>query len=531
MAVVLKLWLKTKLKYLVYIILILFTFQVNAQEFADKEFYLIDSLVLEELPEGDKNLLHAALENYHNAKSDTSKIYALHTICENMMHMDWIKYQYFQYDFVEEALQRDLDEDSRSKILVAKANCVNNIGVYWGNLGQIVKAREYYMKGLKIRKLLDYQFGIAESLNNIGSGYESQGDIQTALIYFHESLQLRHKIGDQLGMAISLGHIGKIYANQIDYDMALKYIRRSLKIFIDIGNKEGMSNCYQDFGTINLELGDTIKAISNYKKALKLSEEVGYYQGVGSALNGLGFLYMERGSYVEATTYFQRALEHNYNSRNERGLYQTYQQLGDLEIEKGNLKLAENYSKQSLNYALAKGFPRSIELSSYTLSHIYELQGKGMKALEMYKLSVQMKDSMNNEATQKATIRQQTQYEFEKAQIVKENEAKEQARLEAEATGRRNNLQYSLIFLGILVLFVGILFLGFIKVSPTIAEGIIFFAFLILFEFVLVFTEPYLENYTQGQPMYNLLANSLLALLIFPVHAILENLLKKRIVK
>jgi hypothetical protein len=154
-----------------------------------------------------------------------------------------------------------------------------------------------------------------------------------------------------------------------------------------------------------------------------------------------------------------------------------------------------------------------------------------MKALEMYKLHIQMKDSINNEATQKATIRQQTQHEFEKAQIVKENEAKELARIEAEATGRRNNLQYSLIFLGILVMFGIVLSLGFIKVSPNIAGGLIFFAFLILFEFVLVFTEPYLEQYTNGEPMYNLLANSVLALLIFPVHSILERLLKKRIVK
>jgi putative effector of murein hydrolase len=81
------------------------------------------------------------------------------------------------------------------------------------------------------------------------------------------------------------------------------------------------------------------------------------------------------------------------------------------------------------------------------------------------------------------------------------------------------------------VLFGIVLSLGFIKVSPTIAEGIIFFAFLILFEFLLVFTEPYLEQYTNGEPIYNLLANAVLALLIFPVHAILEKLLKKRIVQ
>ena len=61
--------------------------------------------------------------------------------------------------------------------------------------------------------------------------------------------------------------------------------------------------------------------------------------------------------------------------------------------------------------------------------------------------------------------------------------------------------------------------------------GKAFSALPILFEFVLVFSETYLEQYTNGEPMYNLFANSVLALLIFPVHAILEKLLKKRIVK
>ena len=81
------------------------------------------------------------------------------------------------------------------------------------------------------------------------------------------------------------------------------------------------------------------------------------------------------------------------------------------------------------------------------------------------------------------------------------------------------------------MLFGIVISLGFIKVSPNIAEGLIFFAFLILFEFILVFAEPYLENYTNGEPMYNLLANAVIALLIFPLHDVLESKLKKRIVK
>jgi len=92
-------------------------------------------------------------------------------------------------------------------------------------------------------------------------------------------------------------------------------------------------------------------------------------------------------------------------------------------------------------------------------------------------------------------------------------------------------MQYSLIFLGILLLFGLTMMMGFIKVSPNVAEGLIFFTFLIFFEFVLVFVEPHLNEYTDGEPIYTLITNAGIALLIFPLHDILENKLKKRIVK
>ena len=59
------------------ILLILFSlllFNVNAQEFADKEFYLVDSLVLEDLSEYDRILLDSILEKYHQSNDDTLKL-------------------------------------------------------------------------------------------------------------------------------------------------------------------------------------------------------------------------------------------------------------------------------------------------------------------------------------------------------------------------------------------------------------------------------------------------------------------------
>ena len=123
------------------------------------------------------------------------------------------------------------------------------------------------------------------------------------------------------------------------------------------------------------------------------------------------------------------------------------------------------------------------------------------------------------------------QYEYEKADLVKRQEEAEQERVLGEATSRRDNLQYSVIFIVFLLVFGSVAGLGFIKVSPKVAEGLIFFSFLILFEFILVLADPYVETWTSGAPGYKLLFNAGLAAFIFPAHAFFETKLKSRLVQ
>ncbi|PCH87030.1 MAG: hypothetical protein COB88_06295, partial [Flavobacteriales bacterium] len=72
--------------------------------------------------------------------------------------------------------------------------------------------------------------------------------------------------------------------------------------------------------------------------------------------------------------------------------------------------------------------------------------------------------------------------------------------------------------------------LGFINVSERMAEGIIFFSFLILFEFLLVLADPYIEGWSGGAPGIKLLFNASIAAFIFPLHSLFERKLKTRFV-
>jgi len=146
-------------------------------------------------------------------------------------------------------------------------------------------------------------------------------------------------------------------------------------------------------------------------------------------------------------------------------------------------------------------------------------------------LQIQMRNSIKNVENQKAAIRQQTKYEFEKAQLLKEQDEKEQARMEAELTARRDNLQYSIVLIGLLVIGIIIAMLGKLSLSTQVAEGLIFFSFLIFFEFLLVLADPYIEMWSSGAPGIKLFFNATIAAFIFPLHAFFENRLKARVLE
>jgi len=100
-----------------------------------------------------------------------------------------------------------------------------------------------------------------------------------------------------------------------------------------------------------------------------------------------------------------------------------------------------------------------------------------------------------------------------------------------KAKNRSDNIQYSGIMVFMLVLVVLVLMNGRIHFSERMAGGLVFFTFLLLFEFSLVLLDPYIEEYSSGAPVIKLAFNALLAAFIFPLHSFFESILKRRLVR
>ena len=275
----------------------------------------------------------------------------------------------------EKSLLKNNSEIVKKRLKTSLAAALNNIGYIYNAQGETKKALGYFSQSLKISEELGDKKEIAFSLNNIIETLNGQGEAIEVLDYLSRSIKKREEeILSKSDMAISLNNIGALYNSRGQVKEALGYYSRSLKIREEIGDKEGIASSLNNIGVIYIKQGQVKEALGYYNRSLKIREEIGDKSGMASSLNNIGVIYKDLGQLNEALIY---------------GL-------------------------KSLTFSQEIASPMRIGRASGLLSEVYEKQDKGIKALEMYKLFITMRDSIENKETQKAAALQQAKYAYEK---------------------------------------------------------------------------------------------------------------------
>lgn len=407
------------------LVLFSFLFVLNvacyAQNFADQEYYLIDSLDLTTVTKNDSLVIEKALKNYHKAIDDTSRIQALEFLVEECLNNDvWPHYNWLVYRKVTIFLKTKQSEKERKALNVSLGSALNNIGFHAEAIGEIPKALEYYHKALKVQEECSDKKGLATSFNNLGYVYNYLGDRDRAIKYYKLALKLRREIGDQKRIANSLNNIGYFYKSSKDYDNALLYYNKALAIRELIEDEFGIANSLNNIGVIYFTLEKNDFARKYYIRSLEIRDSIGHKSGIAESLNNLGAL----------------------------------------EFKEGNLLKAEIYSLRSLKIARNVGSPAAIKYAADLLRSISEKRNKPKRALEMYKLYIEMRDSLNNKANLVASAQQQAKYEYEKQ---KELDDAENSKLIAlKEKEKETQFLYTSFFL-IALIIVGVLLIVIVK--------------------------------------------------------------------
>lgn len=386
---------------------IMIPYLTYSQQYADKEYYLIDSLIINDLNEYDRILIDSCLSIYHKETIDTIKIAAISHIAENCMdgHI-WPKYNVWVNNYTK-------DRTDTPYFYKEYTSSLSNIGYVYKNKGQVTKALECYNKALNLQLNIDDNEGIANTFNNIGIIYDNLGLIKKALNHFHDALEIYEAIDDKDGIAISLNNIGSIYERQGHITKALEYYYNTFEIYDILGAKEGVANAYNNIGANYNYQGENKNALKYYHKALSIQTDIGDMEGMSTSLNNIGIIYKKQGVIPKALEYYHKALQISTDIGDQEGTAHSLNNIGIIYTNQGNLEKGLEYLTKGFKLSNEIGYPYYITTSSNGLSQIAVKQNNYKTAYEMYKIHITMRDSINNLETQRKTIQQETKYDYE----------------------------------------------------------------------------------------------------------------------
>ena len=372
-----------------------------------------------------------------------------------------------------------------------------------------------------------WEMGIA--LNIQGYSFYFKGDYAKALERFNGSLILKEEINDQEGIAVAHVGIGNVCYIQKDFKQTLAHYNKAVVIYKDLKDQESMAMVYVNIGAVNYQINDYSSALLYYKKALKAYRRMDDKLGISNCKTNIGIIHYERKEYDKALVNYNVSVDLCKETGDLTGLPNLYVAIGEIQIVTGEKDKAVASFLKGLKIAKDLGLQHGEQQAYNSLSDLYEKDNDHKQALAYYKLYTSIKDSLFNEDKSKEIGKIEASHEFEMGQMEHKREKDRIQKEQATAKARSDNLQYSGILIFLVIIFTIVFMLGKFSIPIKLAEGMIFFAFLLFFEFMLVILDPCIENYSGGAPAIKLGFNAVLAAMIFPLHSLFESRMKKKL--
>jgi serine phosphatase RsbU (regulator of sigma subunit) len=266
-----------------------------------------------------------------------------------------------------------------------------------------------------------------------GIVYRHHGNFSKALDYELNALQLDVETGNRNAQAALLGNIGVVYWNTLNYDKALEYFQKALDLATQMGNNSVMAANIGNIGIIYREQNNYPKALEYYQKAMDIQQQLGDRQGVATNLGNMGVVFSYLKDYPKSLDYSLKALSigRQLNDLTEVGI--NLSSIGHTYYKMGKYTLARAYMDSGLAITRKIGDrdeTRNIYLNRYVLDSAEHDYNKEAEDLKMF---MHIRDTINDEATEKKTMQAELNFQFEKKQeIAKAEQDKKDALAEKD---------------------------------------------------------------------------------------------------
>jgi tetratricopeptide (TPR) repeat protein len=375
----------------------------------------------------------------------------------------------------------------------------------------------YLNEALKYAQEKKYRKGEADALK--GLGFLSHSSTQQ-LQYYTRALELRKELNDSAGIAISLLDIGTIYQALADTAKMLQYINESYRIKQRLNDYGGIALCLIKLGNFNQGKKMYPEALRKYKDALWYRQKAGDPNGIAYAHVNLGDTFLDMHRYDSAIQYATMAESEFIKANNRTSIPWVRYVQAKSNFEIGNFRSALDILRE-LEVQRQPLTTKNLLL----MSEIFEQLGDFKNALRYQKLWNSENETARREYNAVSLRNQLADYEY-KVQQAEENKRAEALRL---AKNRKNNLQFLVIAILLTASFIAIIFLR-KRASPKILQIAVFLVFIFVFEYLVVLCDPFVQSFGESTPVYLLLSNVVIALIIAPAHHLVDKRFRKFVV-
>lgn len=388
-------------------------------------------------------------------------------------------------------------QDNNPKVNLRLAKYYDSIGVYDSALIYIRRANLFVEdENLRAEVIMEYA-EIALSL-----GYYS-----TAQDFAFKAIELYSNKGDSAMVASAYNKLGRIAEENRLFDKSIEYYEQGLKF-----DPESWAIKNNIGATYLSEKTRLFKAVAVFQECLDHSKKVNDAYLIAVAHYNLAEAFLEFKLYDSALVHIKATWDYNVAAGDSAGIMFDSKLFGKYYKMRGQLREAKHYLLSSLSMSAkfgSFGYWNMSELPKlYTLlSELYLLENKPDSSLYYQGRLIDL---------QQDHLRNQRISTTEFALSVSEEDF--QNFIQREKQNRIRLLEYLGITLTLLVVLLAYLIFAakdlHRKYAPYLSS-----AFLILFfEFILVILDPFLSTLTDGDQLYVLLSNALLALLLIPIH-------------
>ncbi|TVQ95086.1 MAG: two-component sensor histidine kinase [Bacteroidetes bacterium] len=291
-----------------------------------------------------------------------------------------------------------------------------NKGMFYGMQSKYDLSINFYEKAIRITERSGRNKRLGVYYSNIAIGYQQQSNFPMALLYLQKALNLYEEMGNgESGQAYTLVNMANTYLNMGDFERAESTFMKSIEIAkrLQLNNVELYA--YSNLASLYSDKERWQESYEYAIKAAELGDKMGDQGIEGASLSKASIALVNLGQPEKAIVLSQKAIARANASTVPLIIHQAYSSMGYALRAKGRWREAITFYEKGLEAIRdADIYTLFIGMSTRQLSESYEKTGEYAKALELFKMSTAISDSISRRENIRKATEQTMKFEFEK---------------------------------------------------------------------------------------------------------------------